>query len=587
MLTLKEIEKKIEILLNNNQYFEIINYVETLNIVIQNLPKILYYKGLAFLRTNKFLEAKKFLEKALEEDPSSQNTAYNAGLANYFLQKYDKSISLLEQSLLLKKNDILSIIYLAKSLFEANQIKNSFKLLEQAIRVYPTNANFYFELSSNFFKIKNYTLAIKFYSKVAELQPDFNDVYLNLAICYLSINDHESAIHNLEIQKKKTPNNYLIYFNLGNIYREIGSLKLAEEFYLQAISKNTYHCESYRMMTALKKFKLDDDLVKKLKSAIIIHEKDSNIKSLISGYYALSKICEDNKDFEHSFNFFSKANKLRRAEVKYSEALIKEQFSMIKNLFNVDFVKKMQSHSSFLNNQAIFILGMPRSGTTLVEQIVSAHKDVVSGGELFIMQAIIKKYFPQNDYNLFYQDVCQKLSSLTSQIGKEYCDELNKIGPFKKVTDKLPFNFIFIGFIKCCLPNAKIIHCTRNAKDTCISILKNYFPLDDVGFAHTESEIVEYYQEYVSLMSHWKSIFKNDIFDLSYEQNILYPKKTLQDLLNYLELEWDDNCLNHHKTKNIIKTISTTQARMPIYNTSIDIWKNYEKFLSSDFILLK
>lgn len=168
-------------------------------------------------------------------------------------------------------------------------------------------------------------------------------------------------------------------------------------------------------------------------------------------------------------------------------------------------------------------------------------------------------------------------------IGKDYCNELNNINNAKRVTDKLPFNFIFIGFIKCCLPEAKIIHCTRNAKDTCISILKNYFPLDDVGFAHSKSEIVEYYKEYNSLMKHWKSIFGDEIFDLSYEQNILNPKKTLEDLLKYLELDWDEECLNHHKSKNIIKTISTFQARQPIYNSSINTWTKYENFLSDDF----
>ena len=587
MHTLKEIEKKLERLLVSENYLEIIRTADNLEKQIQTLPKILFYKGLAFFKLNNFLEAHRLLEEALKADSTNEKILFNTALVNYFLKNYERSISLFEDTLKVKKNDLLSVIYLARCLFDSKKIKNSFKLLEYAIKIYPASANLYFELSSNFFKIKNYNLAIKFYSKVIELEPNFNEVYLNLAICFQSINDYVAALRNLEIQKKKTPNNHLVYYNLGNLYREMGDMSLAEKQYLQAIDINSFHTESYRMLTAIKKIKLDDIFVKNLNSAIEFHKKQNNTKPLLEGYYALSKIYEDNKDYENSYNCFVLANKLRRSEVVYSGSFVRDQFAMIKNLFNEDFIKKIRSYSKFLSEKPIFILGMPRSGTTLVEQIISAHKEVVSGGELTFMQMIIKKHFPKNDYNLFAKDVYEKLSSLVNTIGNEYCDELNKISKLKKVTDKLPFNFIFIGFIKCCLPNSKIIHCTRNSKDICISILKNYFPLDDVGFAHDEVEIVEYYKEYESLMSHWHSIFGEEIYNFSYEQNIANPTKAAKDLINYLELEWDDNCLNHHKTKNVIKTISTAQARLPIYSTSINSWKNYEKFLSSEFVTLK
>ena len=581
MHTLKKIEKKLEHLLNKENFTEVINLIDALDASLKELPKILYYKGICFLRTNRFLEAKNNFETALKEDHSDYKIVFNAGLANFFLKNYERSNALFEDALKLKKNDILAIIYLARSLFESKNIKNSFKLLENALKVYPLNPNLYFELSSIFYKIKNYSLAIKFYTKVKELEPNFPDVYLNLAICYQNINAHKLAVKNLEIQKIKTPDNYLVYYNLGNLLREIGNIKESENYYFKALELNPYHSQSYRMLTGIKKFKLEDVFVSKLKLAIEFHKNNHN--SLLESYYALSKIYEDNKDYQNSFDCFTKANQFRREEVTYSGKYIKQQFLMVKNLFNETFVKKLKSSPGFLSKKPIFILGMPRSGTTLAEQIISSHKDVVSGGELTFMQSIIKKNFPKNDYDLFAQDVYENLNLKLELIGKDYCNELNNINDAKKVTDKLPFNFIFIGFIKCCLPEAKIIHCTRNAKDTCISILKNYFPLDDVGFAHSESEIVEYYKEYNSLMKHWKSIFGDEIFDLSYEQNILNPKKTLEDLLKYLELDWDEECLNHHKSKNIIKTISTFQARQPIYNSSINTWTKYENFLSDDF----
>jgi tetratricopeptide (TPR) repeat protein len=560
MQTLKEIEKKLEFLLGKENFSEIINLIDELDLSLKKLPNILCYKGISFLRTSRFLEAKNILETALQENYSDYKIVFNTGLAHFFLKNYERSNVLFEDALKIKRNDILTIIYLARSLFESKKIKNSFKLLENALNVYPSNPNLYFELSSLFFKIKNYSLAIKF---------------------YLKVNDYELAIKNLEIQKTKTPDNYLVYYNLGNVLREIGNISESEKYYYKAIEMNPNHSQSYRMLTGIKKFRLEDEFVSKLKLIIEFHKNNHN--SLLEAYYALSKIYEDNKDYRNSFDYFTQANKLRRDEVQYSGSFIKQQFLMLRNLFNENFVKKLKSSASFLSKKPIFIVGMPRSGTTLAEQIISSHKDVVSGGELTIMQSIIKKNFPKNDYDLFAKDVADNLNLKLESIGREYCNELNKINGSKRVTDKLPFNFIFIGFIKCCLPEAKIIHCVRNAKDTCISILKNYFPLDDVGFAHNESEIVEYYKEYTALMNYWKSIFKNEIFDFSYEQNILNPKKTLENLLEYLELDWDDNCLNHHKSKNIIKTISTFQARQPIYNSSINAWAKYEDFLSSDF----
>ena len=144
------------------------------------------------------------------------------------------------------------------------------------MKVYPSNPNLYFELSSIFFKIKNYSLAIKFYTKVKELEPNFPDVYLNLAICYQNINAYELAVKNLEIQKIKTPDNYLVYYNLGNLLREIGNIKESENYYFKALELNPYHSQSYRMLTGIKKFKLEDVFVSKLKLAIEFHKNNHN-----------------------------------------------------------------------------------------------------------------------------------------------------------------------------------------------------------------------------------------------------------------------------------------------------------------------
>ena len=585
MSDLKKIIKKIEVLNSKKQFLSIVQFVNTLEENLQNLPQIIFFSGWANLNLNNLDESLKLYLKGIEQDPNNSNLLTNCGKVYFLKGNFEKAILLLERSLKINSNNPDTVIFLARALFNFGKQKQSFKLLELAINAELKNPAYYFEISSNFFKIKEYNLAIKFYSKVIELEPAFDDIYLNIAICYQQINNYEKAKEFLFKELKQHPDNYLTYFNLGNIYREMGDFEKAYQNYLTAIKLNPSHAESYRGITIIKKIDLQDTLLINLEKIKKEFENNNDGESLLSASYALSKIYEDNKKYKESFESFSLANSLRRKQISYSTKNTKKQFKMIKELFTKNFISNLQGLNN-LGEKAIFILGMPRSGTTLAEQVISRHPDISSGGELTFLQSIIKKKFPKPDYDLFSKDVENNLKDLSVTIGNEYIAALDTIDNRLKVTDKLPFNFIFIGFIKACLPKAKIIHCIRNSKDICISILKNYFPLDDVGFAHNEKEIVEYYSEYKNLMSYWKSIFGNEIYDLQYEKLVSDSENEIKKLIDYLDLDWNEECLNQASNKNIIKTISTVQARQPIYKSSVNLWENYADFLSEEFLSL-
>jgi len=585
MSDLNKILKQFELLNSKKNFLSIINLAKSLDENLQSLPQIILFSGWANLNLNHLDEALKLYLKGIKQDPNNSNLLTNCGKVYFLKEDYEKAILVLEKSLKIDDKNKDTIIFLSRALFSFGKQKQSFKLLELAINAELSNPVYYFEISSNFFKIKEYNLAIKFYSKVIELEPSFDDVYLNIAICFQQMSNYEKAKDYLFKELKQNPDNYLVYYNLGNIFRETGDFEKAYQNYLRAIKLNPGHSESYRGVTIMKKIDLDDTFVMNLKKIKKDHEKNNDEQSLLSASYALSKIYEDNKKYKESFEFFSLGNSLRRKQVSYSSENTKKQFKMIKELFTKNFVSNLQGLSS-LGEKAIFILGMPRSGTTLAEQVISRHPDISSGGELTFLQSIIKKKFPKADYDLFSKDVENNLEDLSVRIGNEYIAALDTIDNDLRVTDKLPFNFIFIGFIKTCLPKAKIIHCIRNSKDICISILKNYFPLDDVGFAHNEKEIIEYYSEYKNLMSHWKSIFGNEIYDLQYEKLVSDSENEIKKLIDYLDLYWSDECLKQSSNKNIIKTISTVQARQPIYKSSVNLWENYADFLSKEFLSL-
>tara|TARA_B110000238_G_scaffold164170_1_gene178994 strand:- start:693 stop:1400 length:708 start_codon:yes stop_codon:yes gene_type:complete len=232
---------------------------------------------------------------------------------------------------------------------------------------------------------------------------------------------------------------------------------------------------------------------------------------------------------------------------------------------------------------------MPRSGTTLVEQIISAHKDVYGAGELsYLSQSIQKNFFDQN-FKLNREKVLTKLNEETNDVEKFYNKQLDyHKSNLKFATDKAPQNYKWIGIMKLFFPNCKVIHCVRNPEDNCLSLYKNNFPSSTMNWAFDEEDIGQYYNGYKNLMNFWKTKTPNFIYDLSYENLVKNQKEEIKNLINFCKLDWDPDCLEFYKkNKTPIKTISINQARKPIYDNSINSSQLYLKHLPILFNLLK
>ena len=236
------------------------------------------------------------------------------------------------------------------------------------------------------------------------------------------------------------------------------------------------------------------------------------------------------------------------------------------------------------DSSAIFIVGMPRSGTTLIEQILSSHPDVFGGDELDLIPDLINKNFGKRNPSIFFQGVAEFDMKNLKKIGLEYIKNIKeKSKGSKKITDKLPVNFLNIGFIKLILPNAKIVHCYRNSQDNCFSIYKNLFTSGKITFAYDLNEIIEYYQLYKNLMNYWNDIFHDKIYNIKYENLVNNTNVNINNLLKYCNLSFNDKCLNFHNNKRKINTASDVQARNKIYKSSIESWKKYENQLNKYF----
>ena len=230
---------------------------------------------------------------------------------------------------------------------------------------------------------------------------------------------------------------------------------------------------------------------------------------------------------------------------------------------------------------------MPRSGTTLVEQVIASHSLVAGAGEIHYLSEIINNSI-LDDQKFNKLKILDEMVKSNNFIYEQY-NNLIKFHNFKSeiITDKAPQNFLWIGFIKIFFPGSKIIHCSRNPKDTCLSIFKNYFSSKTMYWAYDQKSIAEYYVLYSNLMDFWKSKFKDDIYEASYEKIVNSPETEVKKMISFCGLEWEAECLNFYKNKKTpVQTVSISQASKPIYNTSINSNEFYVKYLSEMFNIL-
>ena len=351
----------------------------------------------------------------------------------------------------------------------------------------------------------------------------------------------------------------------------------------ESVKLNPKYLESHRSLSRLSKYKTNND--EHFIQLREIYKKTSNddLENKSSIAFALAKAYEDISDYDKSFTFYKEANTLYRKKVTFSIIQEEENFKEIKDTFSKKLYEKYLNTGN-LKNSPIFIIGMPRSGTTLIEQILSNHPKVFGADEIEFIPDLVKKNFRDNKLTLYFNNIINFDQKILKEIGDEYISKINNISEnSERSTDKLTTNFLFIGLIKLILPKSKIVHCYRNSRDNCLSIFKNHFPSGKINYAYSLDEIVKYYNLYYDLMDYWRKLLPNFIFDIKYENLISNTKNEINDLLEFCNLNWSDSCLNFYENKRPIKTASHIQARSKIYKTSVDSWKKYEKNLSDHF----
>ena len=467
---------------------------------------------------------------------------------------------------------------------EQNKIDDAIKIFEKGIKLQPNYALIYNNLGTSY-KIKDdYKNSESNYKKSIQLDNKVPETFNNLGNLYMDFNKYNDAIDCYKKAISINQNFFVSYYNLGIAYKAIGNFDDSKKNLFEAIKLNPRFFTAHRVLSQITKYNKDNSHFAFLQRLY----EDKEIKNLYKSElaFALAKAHEDVKDYKKAFQYYNDGNYFKRKNIKFSIKEEQLEFNKIKKIFNKNIFKKFKD-VGIDDTSAIFIIGMPRSGTTLIEQIISSHKSVYGGDELGFLPDLVKKYFISNLPGLALEKIADFENQKFDKIAKEYILKLKKISNNSKiVTDKLPSNFKWIGLIKMILPHSKIIHCIREPNDNCFSIFKNYFAGVDLKFAYDINEITHYYNLYFDLMNHWKEMLPGFIHDIKYEDLIRDPKKNVEKILNFCHLDWDEHCLEFYKNKRPVKTASDTQVRQKIYNTSINYWKNFEKYLKEPFQIL-
>lgn len=295
--------------------------------------------------------------------------------------------------------------------------------------------------------------------------------------------------------------------------------------------------------------------------------------------FALSKAFEDLEDYPQAFRFLEMGNSLRRDTFHYTIDSDAELIGNIMHTFNREDLARLEVDAN-PSKRPIFIVGMVRSGTSLVEKILSSHADVYGAGELQYIFRLAGGLFLKESLRYQFAPLGTYPARAFEQFGKAYLEKIDLLdNRLPRVTDKMPFNMMMIGLIRIALPNAKIIHCVRDARDTCLSIYRQNFTTGNYRFAYDLTSLGQFHNLYRQLMRHWHDVFPGAIYDINYESLTQNPEHEIRQLLDACDLEWQDDCLGFHKSPGVVRTASYYQVRQPMYTSSVNLWQKYEAFL--------
>lgn len=492
----------------------------------------------------------------------------------------ESALGLLEESIHLTSDRRLAGEFWWLAAQTHNDAKDSAKAeraFRNALDCEPGNVGYVVDLARLYSEDRETERAIALLKETVARHPSEAAPAIFIGNVLMEANRHEEALVAIDAAISRFPNSAGAHFNRGICLQMLGRIDEAQQAYEKALTLDP-SLDGHQQYVNLRK------MTKGSMSASDIYLKlltrraaeDMPLSSRIDSHFALAKIYDSSGDTDLAFEHLQKANALKRSTLGWSLKEAQSEIGKIWKLFNPNLIDRCRRLAPS-DLDPIFVLGMPRSGTTLTEQILAAHSHVNAGGEMTHLAGAADVFMKKwGDLSTVGPERDAELAADLKSIADSYgARTLRLQASGKRITDKMPGNFLHIGFIYLLFPRASVIHCQRNAVDTCLSCYERLFS-KGLGFSYDFDDLAGYYHLYLKTMQHWRQVLPTGfILDVRYEDMVADQENQVRRVLQFCGLDFEEGCMNFHEVKRAVTTASSLQVRQPLYKSSVNRWRKY------------
>ncbi len=460
---------------------------------------------------------------------------------------------------------------------ELNRHKAARRMLKRAVELQPGFAPGWNDLANLHMKTDHYDEALAAVERALELDPNLAFAYVTRGNVLTRAQRHEESL--LAYRQALDINSVSVgaLSGMGHVLKTIGRQDEAIEAYRTCIQAHPHFGEAYWSLANLKTFEFDEAEVEVMEK--MIAEKDLPDEPKVNFYLSLGKHYENENDYDRAFEHYRLGNDMRRGHEIYDPVQTQVVHDRIIEVFDREFLGEREGWGD-PDSSPILIVGLPRSGSTLIEQILSSHSMVEGTMELPDLSRVIVDLNNMSGRRIEYPEATKGLNGdQAAALGRKYLESTKRYRTDKPYfIDKMPNNFPSIGLLQLILPNATVINARRHPLDSCLGSYKQLF-FKGQSFTYDQFELAHYYLEYQRIMDHWQEILPGKVLDVQYEAMVLDQEAQTRRILEHCGLPWEDQCLRFYETERAINTASSEQVRQPIYTKALNFWRNYEHYL--------
>jgi tetratricopeptide (TPR) repeat protein len=518
-------------------------------------------------------------DKALALEPDHPGVRYAYAMLLQTLGRNAEAIEHLRRALSGRPDHLEARFGLGNLLYAGGQDAEAIDCYQKVLQLSPRHAETHNNLANVYQRQGLMELAITHYKTAIEIDPSYPDAHGNLGNAYLVLDRLEESIEQNRRALELKPSRFGSHNNQGVAFQALGRFEEAECAFERALELVPRDASVHLNLANMGRFKPGDRRLPGLQK--LLSDVDTlDVENQIAAHFAMGKALGDLGQYQDAFPHLQKGNALKRRTFDYDEPQRLAMFDNVRAMFSEDFIKA-RSGGGDKSWSPIFIVGMPRSGTTLMEQVLASHSKVFGAGELEAFKDAIAECVNGQGIVPAYPALAEALSQdQLRQIGEIYTARARARAPeAERIVDKMPLNFVFVGLIHLALPNARFINARRDPLDTCLSCFSLLFT-GSQPFAYDLAELGRYYRGYEQVMEHWHKVLPPGVMiDAHYEDFVDDLEGAARRVLNHCDLDWEDACRDFHETKRAVRTASLMQVRKPVYRGSIGAWRRYGEHL--------